>query len=71
MLASSATVWSVAKIFALFGLGVYIIFAFVIVRQVAIMVKTLEVGFELPIRLISLAHLLFAIGIFIFALMVL
>jgi hypothetical protein len=57
-------IWFIAKILFLFAITIYIIFALVIVRQVGLMVRTLKVGFELPIQLIAFAHLLFAIGIF-------
>ena len=39
----------------------YIVFAFVIVKQVGKMTETLEVGLEGIIRAISLLHLIFAI----------
>ena len=55
----------------LLGLSLYTIFAFVVVRQVSNMTKTLEVGFETPIKIASLLHLLFAIGTFIVAFLVL
>lgn len=49
----------------------YIIFAFVIVRQVNTMTATLEVGLEGVIRAISLLHLLFAIGALVAVLVIL
>lgn len=39
----------------------YIIFAFVILKQVNKMTQTLEVGFEAPIKFFALVHLLLAI----------
>lgn len=39
----------------------YIIFAFVVVKQVNKMTDTLEVGLEAPLRFIALLHLLFSI----------
>lgn len=42
----------------------YIIFAFVIVKQVAKMTETLEVGLEGVLRLFAYLHLLFSIGAF-------
>lgn len=61
-------VWTVAKVFVLFGLGVYIAFAAVVVRQVMLMTETLEVGFEAPIKILGFVHLFFAIFVFIIAL---
>ncbi len=64
-------VWGIAKILVLIALGIYLIFALVVIRQVGIMTKTLEVGFELPIKMIALVHLLFAVGVFILGLVIL
>lgn len=63
--------WFVVKLFFLFAIAIYIVFAFVIVRQVGLMTKTLEIGFEIPIKLIAWGHLLFAIGTFVLALVIL
>lgn len=64
-------VWTIAKYPVLFALGLYIVFAVVIVRQVKIMTDTLSVGFEWEIKLIAWGHLFFAIGTFIVALLIL
>jgi hypothetical protein len=61
----------VGKIFALIGLAIYIIFALVVVRQVGLMTDTIEVGFEFVIKLVAWAHLLFAIFVFLTALIIL
>lgn len=63
--------WAIAKVFVIFALGLYVIFALVVVRQVQLMTDTLEVGFEGEVRLLSFAHLLFAIAVLIFALIIL
>ena len=65
------SIWAVAKVFVLIGLGIYIIFAFVVVRQVQLMTDTLVVGFEQAVRLLVLGHLIFAIGVFVLALITL
>lgn len=64
-------IWFIAKILFLIAIGIYIVFALVVVRQVNLMIRTLEVGFEFPIRLVAIGHLLFAIGTFILALVIL
>lgn len=64
-------IWALIKILTLCSLGVYIIFAFVITRQVKIMTSTLTLGFEFVVRLLALTHLAFAIFVFITALTVL
>lgn len=61
----------------LFKLGIsiafifYIIFAFVIVKQVGKMTETLEVGLEGFLKLLAYLHLLMAIGAFAFAFIIL
>lgn len=65
------SVLTIAKVFILFALAIYIVFALVVIRQIGLMIKTVEVGFALPIRLIGWSHLLFAVGIFILALIIL
>lgn len=66
-----ASVWGVVKLFALFGLLIYIVFSLVVVRQVNLMTETLEVGFEAPLKVAAIAHLLLAVGVFILALIIL
>lgn len=68
---SLPSIWLVVKIFFLIGISIYIVFAFVIVRQVDIMIATLDVGFKTRIKLLSYLHLLFAIGVLIVALITL
>lgn len=65
------SVWLIAKIFVLIALGLYIVFATVIVKQVNLMIKTIKVGFEAPIRFVAWGHLLFALGIFVVATIIL
>ena len=65
------SVWVVAKLLFLLALLIYIIFSLVVVRQVNLMTETLEVGFESPLKIAAVAHLLLAIGVFILSLIVL
>ena len=65
------SVWGIVKIGILILLALYIIFAFVIVRQVQLMTDTLEVGFESQLKFLSFVHFLFAIGVLIFAFIIL
>lgn len=64
-------VWGIAKIFVLIGLFIYIIFGFVIVRQVKLMTDTVQTGFEFMMKLLGYIHFLFAIAVFLFALIIL
>ncbi len=66
-----SSIWFVLKIFFIIGLLVYLIFALVVVRQVRIMNETLDVGLEGALTLLSYLHLLFAIGVLAFALLIL
>ncbi|MFI5241215.1 MAG: DUF5657 family protein [Microgenomates group bacterium] len=61
----------IGKIFALIGLGIYIVFALVVVRQVGLMTDTIEVGFETVVKIISWIHLIFAVFVFLTALIIL
>ena len=63
--------WIIIKILSLVVLGLYIIFAFVIRRQVKVMTDTLTLGFEPVVHFLSFFHLIFAILVFITALTVL
>jgi hypothetical protein len=64
-------IWLITKILFLLAIGIYIIFALVIVRQVGLMTRTLKAGFEFPIQFVALVHLLFAIGTFVLAFLIL
>lgn len=59
------------KLFYVLAFFIYTIFSFVVVKQVKMMTKTLEVSFETPLLFISYIHLFFSIGVFVFALLVL
>lgn len=65
------SIWLIAKIAALILLGIYLVFALVVVRQVQLMTDTIAVGFEVPIRMFSYLHLIFAILVFLAALILL
>ena len=64
-------VWEVVKVLILFGLGLYLVFALVVIRQVQLMSKSLNGSLDLPLRLMALVHLGMVIGVFLFALVVL
>lgn len=64
-------IWQVGKIFVLIGLGVYAIFAFVVVRQVKLMTQVVSGMLTGFLRLGSWLLFLFSIFVFIFTLLVL
>ena len=65
------SVWAIVKVFFLIALGLYILFSLIVIRQIQLMTDTLEVGFEAPIRLVGLIHLVVAISVFVLALLIL
>jgi len=65
------SIWLVAKIFVVLFLGIYVVFGLVIIKQIRLMLDTLDIGLALIIRLIGWAHLLFAIGVFILGIIIL
>ncbi|MBU0572665.1 hypothetical protein KKH23_02980 [Patescibacteria group bacterium] len=65
------SIWLIAKVLVLFALVIYGIFAFVVLRQIQLMTDTLEVGFEGPIRMLGISHLVFSLVIFVLALIIL
>ncbi|KKR43135.1 MAG: hypothetical protein UU51_C0015G0013 [Microgenomates group bacterium GW2011_GWC1_41_20] len=68
---SGFDIWIVIKVLTLLVLAMYIVFAFVITRQVKVMTSTLTLGIEGVAKLLALLHLLFAIFVFVSALIVL
>lgn len=65
------SIWLVFKIFALVLLGLYLVFALVMVKQVQLMTNTLQLGFELPVKVLSYIHFIFAAFVFLTALITL
>ena len=62
---------SILKIFVLLGLGVYGVFAVVIVRQEYLMAHVLEETFEPVLHLLVYIHLAAAVGVFFLAIVLL
>jgi len=59
------------KALVVFGLGLYIIFSFVILRQEQLMSHVLEEAFEPVLRLVSVVHFIASIVVFIMAIILL
>jgi hypothetical protein len=66
----SASAWGIVKIAVIIGLVIYAIFAFVVLKQVNLMIETLEIDFEKPIKSVAMAHFIYALFVLIFALFV-
>ncbi|MEK7141732.1 MAG: DUF5657 family protein [Patescibacteria group bacterium] len=61
----------VTKICTLIGLGLYTIFAGIMIRQEQLMAAVLEEGFEPVLRLLTILHFAAAVGLFILAVIIL
>lgn len=62
---------TIVKFFLLALLFLFIVFSVIVVRQVQLMTKVLTVPISGSLKFVALGLLLFAIGIFIFALLIL
>lgn len=65
------SIWFIVKLFILLGLVVYLVFSLVVVRQIGLMVDTIQMGFEGFLKLLGWTHLAFAIIVFVIALTIL
>ena len=59
-------VWQIAKALILFSVFLYLIFALVIIRQVSLMLDTLEVELEGLIKFIAWLHLILVVVVLVF-----
>lgn len=67
----SVVVLLTAKILVLIGMGLYTIFAGIIVRQEQLMAAVLEESFEPILRLLVILHFAASVGLLILAVMIL
>ena len=58
-------VWQIVKFVFLFGVVLYLVFAVVVIRQVKLMLDSLEVELEFLIRLIAWLYLFLVVGVLI------
>jgi len=59
------------KVFMLIGLGLYSLFAVVVIRQEQLMAAVLEESFEPVLRTLVIVHFAASVGLFLFALFLL
>ncbi len=64
-------IWQIGKVFVLIGLSVYVIFAFVVVRQVKLMTEVVSGMLTGFLRFLSWVFFLFSIFVFIVTLLIL
>jgi hypothetical protein len=67
----SSPIWSIVKIFFCVGLGVYVVFALVVFRQIQIMSETVKLKLEMAIKILAFIHLLFALLLLVLAIITL
>lgn len=71
ILAGENALLLVFKIGILIILLIYVLFAGVVIKQVRMMIDTLEVGFETPVKLMAFLHFLLALCILVLAVVIL
>lgn len=59
------------KVFVLVGLGLYSIFAAIIIRQEQLMANVLEESFEPVLRMFTIAHFIASLGVLVIAIVLL
>lgn len=64
-------IWIIIKFLSLILLGMYLVFSLVVIKQVSLMTRTLQLGWESLVRTLSYVHLAFAILVFLAALTIL
>lgn len=65
------SIWLIAKLFVLFAILIYLVFAAVVIRQVNLMTETLEVEFNAPIKIAAIGHFVVTVAVFLIALLIL
>ncbi|OGD53449.1 hypothetical protein A3J78_00180 [Candidatus Beckwithbacteria bacterium RBG_13_35_6] len=64
-------IWSVVKVLFLLALGLYLLFALMIIKEVDLMSKTIKGVFNLPLKLIAFLHFCLSVAVFILAFVIL
>ena len=64
-------VWDLTKIGLLTFLGLYLIFSLLVVRQVQLLTSVLGTNFSPLFKTVALLHVILAVGVFLFAFVIL
>jgi len=64
-------IWAIAKIFVLFGLLLYLVFAVVVIREVKLMTRTVTGRLDSVVQVVAWVHFVLTVGIFLLALIML
>jgi hypothetical protein len=59
----------IVKAIIALGLGMYTVFALVVIRQVSLMTQTVKTGLEMELKILSWLHLMFAVGVLLYTLL--
>lgn len=62
-------IWAIGKLFVLVGLGVYAVFAFIVVRQVKLMTEVVSGILTNFLRVIAWLFFLFSVSVFVLVLL--
>lgn len=65
------SIWGVAKVLVLIALAIYLVFAFVVVRQVSMMIKVISGSIDLPLKILAWLHFIFAVLVILLAIFLL
>ena len=65
------SVWSIAKVFVLLALLIYIVFSLIVIRQVKLMGQTLDGKVNVAVKIVAWVHLIVVLFIFLLALIIL
>lgn len=65
------SVWGVAKIIVIIALLIYLIFAFVMIKQVSLMTRVVSAEWDFTIRVVTWVHFFFALFIMILSIVIL
>jgi hypothetical protein len=71
LITNGFNIWFLVKALALVLTAMYLVFAFVIIRQVRLMTNTLHLGFENSVKALYFLHLAFAVLVFLTAIVIL
>lgn len=64
-------IWDLTKVGLLVFLGLYLVFALLVVRQVQLLTSVLGTNFSPLFKTVALLHVVLAVGVFVFAFVVL
>ena len=64
-------VWTIVELVVVLFMVMYTIFAVVIIKQINLMFRTLQIGLEEQIKFVAYAHLAISVGLLLFSIFIL